>query len=210
DAIVGTVARAGIVSPFEDAQTSKRPIPLFFEAEPGHDFLPRSITTPSATAYLNKAEGCDPACSFCIIPQLRGAFRSRSEESILKEARALAAAGTKELILIAQDTSMYGRDRGSRRGGLARLLAQLDAIDGLEWIRLLYLYPATVDSELIDAMGALKKVCAYMDMPLQHAHPDVLRAMRRPSNGERYLELLQAFRGAVPGVTMPSTFIVRP
>jgi ribosomal protein S12 methylthiotransferase len=103
---------------------------------------------------------------------------------------------------------MYGRDRGSRTGGLARLLERLSAIDGLEWIRLLYLYPATVDSELIAAMAALPKVCTYMDMPLQHAHPDVLRAMRRPSNGERYLEIIAEFRRRIPGVTMRSTFIV--
>ena len=166
------------------------------------------ITTPQATAYLKIAEGCDHPCTFCIIPQLRGAFRSRSEESMLMEARALAAAGTKELILIAQDTSMYGRDRGRASGGLARLLERLDAIDGLEWIRLLYLYPATVDDELIEAMASLPKVCTYMDMPLQHAHPDVLRAMRRPSNGERYLEIVDEFRRRIPGVTMRSTFIV--
>jgi ribosomal protein S12 methylthiotransferase len=208
DGVVGTGAYAGIVELLEDAQAGRRPVRLDFEAEPEHDFLPRLITTPAATAYLKIAEGCDHPCTFCIIPQLRGAFRSRSEESILMEARALAAAGTKELILIAQDTSMYGRDRGARRGGLARLLAQLDAIDGLEWIRLLYLYPATVDDELIDAMSALPKVCTYMDMPLQHAHPDVLRAMRRPSNGERYLEIVDEFRRRIPGVTMRSTFIV--
>jgi ribosomal protein S12 methylthiotransferase len=205
DGIVGTGAYAGIVELLEDAQAGKRPVRLDFEAEPEHDFLPRLITTPSATAYLKIAEGCDHPC---IIPQLRGAFRSRSEESILMEARALAASGTKELILIAQDTSMYGRDRGARRGGLARLLEGLNAIEELTWIRLLYLYPATVDSELIDAMGALDKVCAYMDMPLQHAHPDVLRAMRRPSNGERYLEIIDEFRRRIPGVTMRSTFIV--
>ncbi len=154
------------------------------------------------------AEGCDHPCTFCIIPKLRGNFRSRSEESILKEARALAQGGTKELILIAQDTSMYGRDRGARRGGLASLLAQLNDIEELEWIRLLYLYPATVDRELIDAMASLPKVCKYMDMPLQHAHPEVLRAMLRPSNGERYLEIINDFRDRVPGITMRSTFIV--
>jgi ribosomal protein S12 methylthiotransferase len=109
--------------------------------------------------------------------------------------------------LIAQDTSMYGRDRGARRGGLAALLEDLHAIEGIEWIRLLYLYPATIDGELIDAMARLPKVCKYMDMPLQHAHPDVLRAMLRPSNGERYLEILAEFRERVPGITMRSTFI---
>ena len=103
---------------------------------------------------------------------------------------------------------MYGRDRGLRRGGLARLLHDLHEIDGLEWIRLLYLYPATIDSELIDTMAALPKVCKYLDMPLQHAHPDVLRAMLRPSNGERYLEILADFRRRIPDITMRSTFIV--
>jgi ribosomal protein S12 methylthiotransferase len=208
DGVVGTGAYAGIVELLEDARAGKRPVRLDFEAEPEHDFLPRLITTPSATAYLKIAEGCDHPCTFCIIPQLRGAFRSRSEESILMEARALAAAGTRELILIAQDTSMYGRDRGRKRGGLAHLLEELSAIDELVWIRLLYLYPATVDDELIAAMASLPKVCTYMDMPLQHAHPEVLRAMLRPSNGERYLEIIEEFRRSVPGITMRSTFIV--
>jgi ribosomal protein S12 methylthiotransferase len=208
DGVVGTGAYASIVELLDDARAGKRPVRLDFEAEPEHDFLPRLITTPSATAYLKVAEGCDHPCTFCIIPQLRGGFRSRSETSILAEARALAANGTKELILIAQDTSMYGRDRGARQGGLARLLEQLHEVDGLEWLRLLYLYPATVDDALIEAMATLPKVCTYMDMPLQHAHPDVLRAMRRPSNGERYLEIIEAFRARIPGVTMRSTFIV--
>lgn len=208
DGIVGTGAYASIVELLDDVRAGMRPVRLAFEEEPEHDFLPRLVTTPRATAYLKVAEGCDHPCTFCIIPKLRGKFRSRSEESILKEARALAQGGTKELILIAQDTSMYGRDRGIRRGGLARLLERLHEIDGIEWIRLLYLYPATVDSELIDAMAALPKVCKYMDMPLQHAHPEVLRKMLRPSNGERYLEIIEDFRRRVPGITMRSTFIV--
>jgi ribosomal protein S12 methylthiotransferase len=181
---------------------------LDFEGEPEHDFLPRLVTTPRATAYLKIAEGCDHPCTFCIIPQLRGRFRSRSEEAILKEAQALAGAGTRELVLIAQDTSMWGRDRGWRRGGLAHLLRRLHEIEGLEWIRLLYLYPATVDPELIAAMAELPKVCKYMDMPLQHAHPEILRAMLRPGSGERYLDILESFRARIPGLTMRSTFIV--
>jgi ribosomal protein S12 methylthiotransferase len=208
DGIVGTGAYAGIEDVLREAEAGLGPVRLGFEPEPEHDFLPRLVTTPRATAYLKVAEGCDHPCTFCIIPQLRGAFRSRSRESVLLEARALAAAGTKELILIAQDTSMYGRDRGTRRGGLAELLGDLHEIDGLEWIRLLYLYPATIDDELIDAMAGLPKVCKYLDMPLQHAHPEVLRAMRRPSNGERYLEILDEFRSRVPGITLRSTFIV--
>ena len=209
DGVIGTGAYASIVELLDDVEAGRRPVNLAFDAEPEHDFLPRLITTPKATAYLKIAEGCDHPCTFCIIPQLRGKFRSRSMESILAEAKALAANGTKELILIAQDTSMWGRDRGIRRGGLASLLERLnDDVEGLQWIRLLYLYPATVDSELIDAMARLPKVCKYMDMPLQHAHPDVLRAMLRPSNGERYLEIIEDFRRRVPGITMRSTFII--
>jgi ribosomal protein S12 methylthiotransferase len=208
DGVVGTGAYASIVEVLEEARAGLAPVRLGFEPEPEHDFLPRLITTPRATAYLKVAEGCNHPCTFCIIPQLRGKFRSRSHESIMLEARALAAAGTRELILIAQDTSMYGRDRGARRGGLAQLLHDLHEIDELEWIRLLYLYPATVDDELLDAIASLPKVCKYIDMPLQHAHPEMLRAMLRPSNGERYLEILNDFRQRIPGVTMRSTFIV--
>lgn len=206
DGVVGTGAYAGIVELLAEAQAGERPVRLGFEAEPEHDFLPRLVTTGAATAYCKIAEGCDHPCTFCIIPQLRGGFRSRSEESILKEARALADAGTKELILIAQDTSMYGRDRSLKRG-LAHLLEQLHEIPQLAWIRLLYLYPATVDGELIAAMASLPKVCSYVDMPLQHAHPDVLRAMRRPWDGERYLEIIARLRAEIPDVTLRSTFI---
>ena len=208
DGVIGTGAYGSIVELLDDARAGRKPVRLGFEAEPEHDFLPRLITTPSATAYLKIAEGCDHPCTFCIIPQLRGHFRSRSEESILAEARALAAGGTKELILIAQDTSMWGRDRGFRRGGLAHLLRRLHEVEGIAWIRLLYLYPATVDAELIDAMASLPKVCPYMDMPLQHVSAPVLRAMLRPSNGERYLEIVEDFRRRIPGITMRSTFIV--
>ncbi len=208
DGVIGTGAYASIAELLDDALAGRRPVRLGFEAEPEHDFLPRLVTTPAATAYLKIAEGCDHPCTFCIIPQLRGAFRSRSAESILAEARALAAGGVKELVLIAQDSSMWGRDRGQRRAGLASLLHRLHDVDGIVWIRLLYLYPATVDAELIDAMAVLPKVCAYMDMPLQHVSAPVLRAMRRPSHGERYLQIIEDFRRRVPGITMRSTFIV--
>ncbi len=208
DGIVGTGAYASIAEVLEEAREGLRPLRTELIEEPEHDFLPRLVTTPRATAYLKIAEGCDHPCTFCVIPSLRGAFRSRSAESILAEARALAAGGAKELVLIAQDTSMWGRDRGIRRGGLSELLERLHEIDGVEWLRLLYLYPATVDSELIDTIAALPKVCKYMDMPLQHAHPEMLRAMRRPSNGERYLSILEEFRRKIPGVTMRSTFIL--
>ncbi len=129
DGVIGTGAYASIAELLDDAIAGRKPVRLGFEAEPEHDFLPRLVTTPAATAYLKIAEGCDHPCTFCIIPQLRGAFRSRSAESILAEAHALAAGGVKELILIAQDTSMWGRDRGFRRGGLAELLRRLHDVE---------------------------------------------------------------------------------
>ena len=168
---------------------------------------PRRLTTPKHFAYVKVAEGCDYTCSFCIIPTLRGAYRSRPAESIVREARALSAHGVKELILISQDTTFYGIDRGER-GALARLLRELNAVDGLEWIRLLYLYPTTITSETLDAMAECDKVCKYIDLPLQHASADVLRRMRRPGNRGAYEALLTRIRTRMPAVTLRTTFIV--
>ncbi len=168
---------------------------------------PRRLTTPKHFAYVKVAEGCDYTCSFCIIPTLRGAYRSRPAESIVREARALAARGVKELILISQDTTFYGIDRGER-GALARLMRELNGVDGLEWIRLLYLYPTTITSETLDAMAECDKVCQYIDLPLQHASADVLRRMRRPGSRGMYGALLSGIRKRMPGVTLRTTFIV--
>src|SRR5262249_26827534 len=140
---------------------------------------PRLLATPKHYAYIKVAEGCDYKCAFCIIPTLRGAYRSRPEESIVKEARTLASQGVKELLLISQDTTFYGID-GSERGALARLLRALNQVDGLEWIRLLYLYPTTIDEATLDAMAECDKVCPYIDLPLQHASNAVLKRMKRP------------------------------
>src|SRR5262249_29097555 len=129
---------------------------------------PRLLATPRHYAYVKIAEGCDYKCAFCIIPTLRGHYRSRPIESIVHEARMLAKRGVKEILLISQDTSFYGVDRGDR-GALPRLLRELDAIDGLEWIRLLYLYPTTIADDVLDTMAASEKVCSYIDLPLQHA-----------------------------------------
>ena len=129
---------------------------------------PRSLATPRHYAYVKIAEGCDYKCAFCIIPTLRGHYRSRPAASIVQEARALAARGVKELLLISQDTTFYGIDR-QERGALARLLRELNTVDGLEWIRLLYLYPTTIDDETLAAMAECDKVCKYIDLPLQHA-----------------------------------------
>jgi ribosomal protein S12 methylthiotransferase len=168
---------------------------------------PRVLTTPKHFAYLKIAEGCDYTCAFCIIPTLRGQYRSRTRDSIVAEARALAERGVKELLLISQDTTFFGIDR-QERGALARLLRELNAIDGLEWIRLLYLYPTTITDDVLAAMAECEKVCGYVDLPLQHASADVLKRMRRPGNRKTYDALLARIRHRVPGVTLRTTFIV--
>lgn len=168
---------------------------------------PRRLTTPGHFAYVKVAEGCDYTCSFCIIPTLRGSYRSRSTESIVSEARALAARGVRELILISQDTTFFGNDR-QERGALSRLLRELNQIDGLAWIRLLYLYPTTITDDTLAAMAECEKVCRYIDLPLQHASGTVLKRMRRPGNRATYERLLSRIRARVPGVTLRTTFIV--
>jgi ribosomal protein S12 methylthiotransferase len=168
---------------------------------------PRVLTTPAHFAYVKVAEGCDYTCAFCIIPTLRGKFRSRDAGSILREARALAERGVKELLLISQDTTFYGIDRGER-GALARLLRELNRVDGLEWIRLLYLYPTTITDDVLSAMAECEKVCRYIDLPLQHASAAVLKRMRRPGDRRTYDRLLARIRNVVPDVTLRTTLIV--
>jgi ribosomal protein S12 methylthiotransferase len=165
------------------------------------------LATPRHYAYVKIAEGCDYKCAFCIIPTLRGKYRSRTSDSIVTEARGLAARGVKELLLISQDTTFYGIDR-HERGALARLLRELNTIDGLEWIRLLYLYPTTIDDATLAAMADCEKVCKYIDLPLQHASNAVLGRMKRPGTRQSYDTLLGRIRGRVPGVALRTTFIV--
>jgi len=168
---------------------------------------PRLMATPKHYAYVKIAEGCDYKCAFCIIPTLRGEYRSRPADSIVREARALAARGVKELLLISQDTTFYGVDR-HERGALARLLRELNAVDGLEWIRLLYLYPTTIDDDTLAAMADCEKVCNYIDLPLQHASNAVLKRMKRPGTRQTYDKLLTRIRERVPGVALRTTLIV--
>ena len=168
---------------------------------------PRLLATPRHYAYLKIAEGCDYKCAFCIIPTLRGKYRSRSAASIVAEAERLAAGGVKELLLISQDTTFYGIDRGER-GALARLLAALNRIDGLEWIRMLYLYPTTIGDDVLEAMAENRKVCKYIDLPLQHASDEMLRRMKRPGTRAGYEKLLERIRRRLPGVALRTTFIV--
>jgi len=168
---------------------------------------PRRLATPGHLAYIKVAEGCDYACSFCIIPTLRGHYRSRPADSIVREARGLAARGVREIVLISQDTTFYGVDRGER-GALASLLRELNAVDGLTWIRLLYLYPTTIRNDVLDAMAGCEKVCRYVDLPLQHASDRVLKRMGRPGTRAGYERLLARVRERVPDVTLRTTFIV--
>ena len=168
---------------------------------------PRIRSTPPHTAYLKVAEGCDYPCTFCVIPQIRGRFRSRAPESVVAEAEALAAAGAKELVLVAQDTTAYGTDLGSRHG-LAGLLRRLAAVNGVRWVRFLYAYPTTLDDRVLEAMAEVPEVCRYVDIPLQHASRRVLRDMKRPGNRQSNERLLERIRRAVPGVALRSTFIV--
>jgi len=159
------------------------------------------------------AEGCDYKCSFCIIPKLRGHYRSRPVDTIVREARSLAARGVRELILISQDTTFYGRDLALRQAqsegaALPTLLRELNQVDGIDWIRLLYLYPTTITDEILDAIAECGKVVKYIDLPLQHASDDVLRRMKRPGSGKNYEKLLARIRERVPGVSLRTTFIV--
>jgi len=168
---------------------------------------PRLMATPRHYAYVKIAEGCDYKCAFCVIPTLRGRYRSRPPESIVREAQMLAERGVKELLLISQDTTFYGIDHG-RRGALARLLRELSQIAGLEWIRMLYLYPTTITDDVLDAVADSDKVCKYIDLPLQHASDAVLKRMKRPGTRAGYERLISRIRKRVPGVTLRTTFIV--
>jgi ribosomal protein S12 methylthiotransferase len=168
---------------------------------------PRLLTTPRHYAYVKIAEGCDYTCAFCIIPTLRGRYRSRDEDSIVREAEGLAAQGVRELLLISQDSTFFGIDRQEAEA-LPRLLRRLNRVDGLAWIRLLYLYPTTITDGVLEAMAESEKVCNYIDLPLQHASADVLRRMRRPGNRAAYDKLLARIRRLVPDVTLRTTFIV--
>ncbi len=168
---------------------------------------PRKRVTPGHYAYVKIAEGCDYKCAFCIIPKMRGHYRSRPIESIVQEAHQLAAQGVKELLLISQDSTFYGIDRGER-GALPKLLRALNAVDGIEWIRLLYLYPTTINDEVIDAIADLDKVVKYIDLPLQHASDAVLKRMKRPGTRKSYVRLLENIRARIPNVALRTTLIV--
>lgn len=167
----------------------------------------RIISTPSHWAYLKIAEGCDNRCSYCAIPGIRGGFRSRTVESCVDEAKALAESGVKELILIAQDTTKYGQDLYGKYS-LDILLKELVKIDGIEWIRLFYCYPQRITDSLINVIANEKKVCSYIDIPLQHSDKTVLKNMNRVGDGEDYRALISKMRKAIPDLALRTTFMV--
>ena len=204
DAVVGTGEVERIL---EAVQGELRVLPAAPPAFLYHDLTPRILTTPKHAAYIKIAEGCDHPCTFCIIPELRGKFRSRRFESVLREAENLAAAGTREITLIGQDTTSYGEDLGLR-DGLAQLLAALANVDELLWVRFLYAYPNRVTQKLLDTLAEHPRLAKYMDMPLQHASRNMLARMKRGSHGEAFLKLLERIRSTIPGVSLRTSFIV--
>ncbi len=172
-----------------------------------HEYTPRVLSTPGYSAYLKIAEGCDHPCAFCVIPQMRGAFRSRRFASVIREAENLARQGVRELTIVGQDTTSYGEDLGLR-DGLPQLLRELGKIQDLVWVRFLYCYPNRVTDALIAAVAETPKVAKYFDIPLQHASGKVLKLMKRGSNGKHFLKMLEKIRTAIPGVALRTSFIV--
>jgi ribosomal protein S12 methylthiotransferase len=168
---------------------------------------PRILATPRHMAYIKIAEGCDHPCTFCIIPQLRGQFRSRRFESAIAEAERLAQVGVREITLIGQDTTCYGEDFGLK-DGLALLLEKLAAIQDLRWVRFLYAYPNKITGKLLETIAAHDKICSYMDVPLQHASASVLKRMKRGGGADVFLKSIEKMRRAIPDLTLRTSFIV--
>ncbi|MDD5713104.1 MAG: 30S ribosomal protein S12 methylthiotransferase RimO [Smithellaceae bacterium] len=175
-----------------------------FLMDAGH---PRLLEGRPATAYLKIAEGCSNRCTYCVIPSIRGSLRSRLKQDILQEAAALADTGIKEIILTAQDTTAYGRDR-KEKSGLAGLLSDLAAIDKIRWIRLLYAHPATLKPDVLTAMAGSDKICAYIDLPIQHIDDTILNAMNRHVDSARIKALIEQARRAIPGLALRTSLIV--
>ena len=168
---------------------------------------PRLLSTGKASAYIKIAEGCDHPCTFCVIPNLRGKFRSRRFESVVAEAQQLVARGVREITLIGQDTTCYGEDLGLK-DGLAKLLDALAQIEGLRWLRFLYAYPNRITGKLLETIAKHENICKYLDVPLQHASPDVLKRMKRGAGAEIFLKTIEKVRAAVPGIALRTSLIV--
>jgi ribosomal protein S12 methylthiotransferase len=204
DAVVGTGEVERIL---EACEGELRVLPAESPTFLYHDLTPRILATPRHTAYIKINEGCDHPCTFCIIPQLRGKFRSRRFESVVREAENLSDAGVREISLIGQDTTFYGEDLGLR-DGLPLLLERLAEIEGLHWIRFLYCYPNRITPRLLETIAAHPRLAKYMDIPLQHASKDVLKRMQRGSHSGAFLKMLDRIRRTVPGVSLRTSFVV--
>jgi len=205
DAVVGTNELEKIAAVCEGAEPEGNPLAPYLY----HDLTPRVLATPRHYAYIKIAEGCDHPCTFCVIPQFRGAFRSRRFESVVSEAERLFSQGVREINLIGQDTTCYGEDLGIE-DGLARLLERLAKIETPrpKWVRFLYAYPNKVTRRLLDTMAAHEALAKYIDMPLQHASAPVLKRMKRGASGDVFLKLIEKVRRAVPGVAIRTSMIV--
>lgn len=208
DAIVGLGQRDRIVQIIERTLLGREPAAYLRPVRPGvQDDRARLLLTPRHWAYLRISEGCNRKCSFCTIPAIRGRFRSKPPELVLEEARELVANGVVELNIVAQDTTVYGRELGLKHG-LSRLVKELAKIERLRWIRLMYLYPAAIDEILIETIGSTEKVVKYVDMPVQHINDDILRAMRRPDRKECIIRLIGKLRATMPDVALRTTVMV--
>ena len=205
DAVVGTNEVEEIVAACQGSTVAANPLEPYLY----HDLTPRVLATPRHYAYIKIAEGCDHPCSFCVIPQFRGAFRSRRFESVVNEAARLFAQGVHEINLIGQDTTCYGEDLGIK-DGLASLLERLAGIPTSrpKWIRFLYCYPNKVTQRLLDTIAAHPSLVPYIDMPLQHSSSNVLKRMRRGGNGDAFLKLIERIRRTIPGVAIRTSMIV--
>lgn len=206
DGLLGTGTIPDIAGALKDVLTGKK---ISMVRSPGflHEAsLPRLVSTPAYTAFLKIAEGCDNCCSYCVIPSVRGGFRSRLIDDVTHEAAVLADGGVKELVLVAQDTTLYGVDLYGK-SALAKLLKKLAALDGLCWLRLLYTYPALISDELIEVIASEEKVCRYLDLPLQHASNDILARMNRRGSRAEVVRLVERLRAALPGITLRTSFI---
>ncbi|OEF98673.1 30S ribosomal protein S12 methylthiotransferase RimO [Desulfuribacillus alkaliarsenatis] len=208
DGIVGTGNFSDIHNLIEECKAGKRPAYTGHPAVSYDEFASfHKNRKPGPSAFVKISEGCNNHCTFCIIPSLRGEYRSRTIESIYEEVVALSEKGTKEINLVAQDSSLYGFDIYGKPE-IAQLLRKLNSIDGIEWIRLLYTYPGNLDDELIDAIADLPKVCKYVEIPLQHSEPKVLKLMNRPGQNKDIKQLISSLRNRIPDVTIRTTIIV--
>ncbi len=206
DGVLGTGSYTQIVPTIEALLNAKR-VQDFGDIDAPEEEVGRILTTPEHYAYLKIAEGCDNRCSYCIIPYLRGKFRSRQMDDILYEARILAMNGVKELLVVAQDTSRYGTDLLGHKRLLPELLRQLCQIEGLHWIRLHYLYPDEIDDELIDVIANEKKIVKYLDLPIQHCNSNILRLMNRRGDGPFLRNVLTKLRERIPGLVIRTSVI---